>query len=369
MKSIDKILTLFFLLTSLCLAEETIKLSQQQLDKLGVKLGKLEAVDQVPLFNAPASVTVPPSEEYIVTAPQSGLISKLDAAIGDQVDKNQVIALLNSPEFLSLQRRFLKTNSNRRLAFSGFQRDKKLFAEGVISERRWQETKTRYLGLVSEANETRQLLEIAGMSQGDIASLSKTRKFSAQLKIRSPISGVVLERSVVAGERVDMLAPLYRVANLSTLWLEIYVPQEKISKLRVGDKLHIKDTTVSARITMLGKNVNSENQTILARAVITNPNSNIRVGQRVTVQVIQQSKKQTYKISNSGIAQREGSYHIFIHNKDGFIVREINILGRVSSHSMIAGNLTGLEQVAVQGSVALKAVWMGLGADEETQGE
>ncbi len=365
MKSINKILTLFFILTSLCLAEETIKLSQQQLDKLGVKLGKLEAVDQVPLFNAPASVTVPPSEEYIISAPQSGLVSRLDAAIGDQVDKNQLIALLNSPEFLSLQRRFLKTNSNRRLAFAGYQRDKKLFAEGVISERRWQETKTRYLGLVSEVNETRQLMVIAGMSQEDINTLAKTRQLSSQLKIRTPISGAVLDRSVVAGERVDMLAPLYRIANLSTLWLEVYVPQEKISKLRMGDKLLVKDSPVSAKISMLGRNVNSENQTILVRAVIENPNSNIRVGQRVTVQVIQQSEKQSYKISNSGIAQSEGKYYIFIRNDDGFLVREINILGRESNHSIIAGELTGQELAVIQGSVALKAIWLGLGADED----
>ena len=369
MRTIIKFLSFFFLFTSFCLATETIELSQLQIDKLGVKIGNLEVVEQVPLFNAPAKVTVPPSEEFVISAPQSGLVSKLSVAIGDHVEKDQVIAVLKSPEFLSLQRRFLKTISNRSLAYTGYQRDKKLFAEGVISQRRWQETKTRYLGLVSEVNETRQLLEISGMSQEDIKSLARTRRLSGELKVHTPISGVVLDRSVVAGERVDELAPLYRIANLSTLWLEVDVPQEKISKLRIGDKLLVKDTAVSALISMLGKNVNSENQTILVRAVVENPNSNVRVGQRVTVQVIQQSEKQVFKISNSGIAQSEGKYYIFIRSNDGFLVKELNILGRERSHSMITGNLTGQEKVAVQGSVALKAVWLGLGADEEAQGE
>ncbi len=369
MRTILKFLTLFFLLTSFCLATETIKVSQQQIDKLGVKLGKLEPVEQVVLFNTPAKVTVPPSEEFVISAPQSGLLSKLKVAIGDQVEKDQLIAVLKSPEFLSLQRRFLKTISDQGLAYAGYQRDKKLFAEGVISQRRWQETKTRYFGLVSEVNETRQLLEISGMTKEEIKSLTRTRRLSGELMVHTPMSGVVLDRSVVAGERVDMLAPLYRIANLSTLWLEVDVPQEKIARLKIGDKLIVKDTVVSARISMLGKNVNSENQTVLVRAVIETPNSNVRVGQRVTVQVIQQSEKQVFKISNAGIAQSEGKYYLFIRSNDGFLVKEIDIMGRESSYSMIHGDLTGLEQVAVQGSVALKAVWLGLGADEEGQGE
>ncbi len=369
MKIIIKLITIFLLLISFCHAEEAIKLSQQQLNKLGVKLGRFEAVDQIPLFYAPATVTVPPSEEYIISASQSGLVGYLDVTIGDYVDKDQVVAVLNSPEFLSLQRRFLKTVSHRRLAYAGYQRDKKLFTEGIISERRWLETKTRYLGLVSEANEIRQLLEISGMSQKAIKILLHTRQLSGQLKVRTPISGVVLDRFVVSGERVDILAPLYRIADLSTLWLEVDVPQEKITKLKIGDKLLVKDTAVTALVSMLGKNVNLENQTVLVRAVIENPDSNIRIGQRLTVQIIQHSEMPAYKISNTGIAQREGKNHVFIRSKEGFLVKEINILGKDGGYVMVVGDLSGQEQVAVQGSVALKAIWLGLGADEEAQGE
>ena len=364
-----KILLCYFLFISVCSAEsDVIKISQAQLYNLGIKLGKLEPVKQIPLLYAPAKVSVPPTEEYLISASQAGLISKLNVAIGDQVQQGQILAYIKSPELLALQRQFLKANSDRRLAKAGFERDKKLLAEGVISDRRWQETRARYFGYVSEVNEARQLLEIAGMAKSDINILANTHKLSSQLNVRAPISGVVLDRLVVAGERIDMLAPLYRIANLETLWLEIHVPQEQVGNLKIGDKVQINNSSVTGQISLLGQSVNPDNQTILARAVIDGEKPNVRVGQTVTTQIVQTSESSGFKIPNAGIAQIEGKYHIFIRNAEGFLVKDITILGKESTYSIISGDLTGQEEIAIRGGVALKANWLGLGSDEDSGG-
>lgn len=359
----------YFLVVSVGSAEsDVIKISQAQIFNLGIKLGKLEPVNKIPLLYAPATVTVPPSEEYLISASQAGLISKLSVAIGDQVQQGQVLAHIKSPELLALQRQFLKASSERRLAKAGFERDKKLLYEGVISDRRWQETRARYLGFVSEVNEARQLLEIAGLSNSDINQLVKTRKLTSQLNVRAPISGVILERKVVAGERIDMLAPIFRIANLETLWLEINVPQEQAGNLKIGDKVQINNSSISAQISLLGQSVNTENQTILARAMIDGEKPNVRIGQTVTIQIIQTSASSGYKVPNAGIAQHEGDYHIFIRNSEGFSVKDITILGKESNYSIIEGDLIGQEEIAIRGGVALKANWLGLGSDENSGG-
>jgi cobalt-zinc-cadmium efflux system membrane fusion protein len=359
----------YFLLVSVCSAEsDLIKISEAQIFNLGIKLGKLEPVNKIPLLYAPAKVTVPPTQEYLISASQAGLISKLNIAIGDQVKQGQVLAYIKSPELLTLQRQFLKANSNRRLAKAGFERDKKLLDEGVISDRRWQETRARYLGFVSEVNEARQLLEIAGLSKSDLKQLGKTHKLTSQLNVRAPISGVILDRLVVAGERIDMLAPIFRIANLETLWLDIHVPQEQVGNIRIGDKVQINNSSITAQISLLGQSVNPENQTVLARAVIDSEKPNVRVGQTVTTQIIQTSSRSGYKVPNSGIAQHEGEYHIFIRNAEGFLVKDITILGKESSYSIIGGDLTGQEEIAIRGGVALKANWLGLGSDENSGG-
>jgi cobalt-zinc-cadmium efflux system membrane fusion protein len=361
-------------------SENVIQISKAHLENLGVKLGKLEAVKQIPVLYAPAQVVVPPTHEFIVSASQAGLINKLNVAIGDRVKKGQILAQLNSPELLSLQRLYLKADSELQLGLISYQRDKKLLEEGVIADRRWQETRSQYNAFVSEANEHRQLLEIAGMSDNDIKHLNRTRKLTSQLNVYAPISAVVIDRMAIAGARIDILAPLYRIANLDELWLEINIPQERIGSIKVGDQVLIESTigamealeqrkeqslaAVKAEISLLGQSVNPENQTILARAIIKGEQTAVKAGQRINIRIIHTSDKGAFKIPNAAIAQNEGKAFIFIRNPQGFLVHPVTVIGKQDDESIISDEFTGDEDIAVNGAVALKANWLGLGSNE-----
>jgi len=345
-------------------AGNTIQIAQDHFNNLGVTLGKLQPAKQIPVLSAPAKVVIPPTREYVVSASQAGLITQLNAAIGDKVKKGEVLAQLNSPDLLTLQREYLKASSVLQLASNTYQRDKKLMEEGVIADRRWQETRNQYQSFASEANEHRQLLEIAGMSANDIDRLGKTHRLSSQLNVHSPISGVVMERMAVAGTRIDILAPIYRIANLDELWLEINIPHERIGSIKVGDQVLVENTPISAEITLLGQSVNQENQTILARATIKDNQSVIRVGQTINARIIQTSENAVFKVPNAAIAQSEGKSFIFIRNRDGFKVSPVTVIGKQAEESIISGDLTGNEDIAINGAVALKANWLGLGSAE-----
>lgn len=353
--------------------ENSIRISQENIDNLGVKLGKLEPVTQFPVLSAPAKVVVPPAQEYIVSATQAGFIEKLDAAIGDKVIKGQVLAQLNSPDLLTLQQAYLKAGNTLQLAAAIYRRDKKLLEEGVISDRRWQETSSQYISAVSEADGQKQLLEISGMTAVELDQLGKKHRLTRQLNVRAPIAGVVIERLAVAGTHVDMMAPLYRIANLDELWLEIAIPQERMGSIKIGDRVEVENAVAPegikgtgrspvAKITLLGQSVNPENQTILVRAVVaTKDTASLRAGQRLNTRIIQASDKAAFKIPNAAIAQNEGKAFIFIRNQQGFSVAQVTVAGKQGDESIISGELSGNEEIAVKGAVALKANWLGLG--------
>jgi len=359
--------------------ENTIKISGEHFNNLGVSLGKLTAASQIPVLYAPAKVVIPPAQEFIVSASQPGLVAKLNAAVGDKVKKGDVLAQINSPALLALQGQYLKAGSVLHLATATYNRDKKLLKDGVISDRREQETLSQYNAALLDANEARQLLEIAGMSANDINSLGNSHRLNSMLNVLAPISGVVIERMAVAGTRIDSLTPIYRIANLDELWLEINIPQERMANIKIGDKVLIENSTsgqdleqrkevsplpVSAQISLLGQSVNPENQTLLARAVIKGAQSAVRPGQKINIQIIQLSDKAIYTIPNVAIAQNEGKSFIFVRNQTGFQVVPVNIIGKQEEDSIISGELTGNEEIAIKGAVALKANWLGLGSVE-----
>ena len=346
------------------IAENTIQISEDHFNNLGVILGKLEPAKQIPILTAPAKVAIPPAHEYIVSASQAGLITKLYASTGDKVKKGEVLAQLDSPELLSMQLLYLKADSDMQLGSLSYQRDKKLLEDGVIAGRRWQETRSQYNAFVSVVSEHKQLLEIAGMTNREIDHLRKTRQLSALLNVRAPISGIVMEQMTVAGKRVDMLTPLYRLADLNNLRLDIDVPQERIDSIKVGDQVQIENTPVKGEITLIGQSVNPANKTVLARAAIKVNQAEIRAGQTISVQIIKPSRNSAFKVPNTAIAQNEGKSFIFVRTQGEFKVIPVTVLGKQDDKSFISGDLTGNEDIAVKGAAALKANWLGLGGAE-----
>jgi cobalt-zinc-cadmium efflux system membrane fusion protein len=346
------------------LAEEQITLSTAQINNLGVKIGSLTAVKSVPLMDAPAKVSIPPANEYLVSTSHAGLVNQIYVSIGDEVVKGQVLAMVRSPELLALQQRHLKSVNDLRVAKTKFTRDGKLYKEGVIADRRWLETKANYQVFKSHFNETRQLLEITGISQSDIKALEKTHKMSSQLKIAAPISGVVLNRMVTAGERVDALVPLFRVANLEKLWLDISIPQQRIGQVHEGDTVLLDGTEIVAKIFLLSKSVNEENQTVLVRADVETGKDSLRLGQTFSVKIRQTSEHPMFKVPNAALAQFKGKSYLFVRNNKGFAVKPVQVLGREEQKSIIAGDINANNKIAIRGAVALKANFLRLGSDE-----
>ena len=353
------------LFSALSWAEDNfISLSQQQIDNLGIKVGKLKPASHVPLFTAPAKVVIPPAHDFIVSTSQAGLVVKMNASVGDKVTKGEVLGLINSPDLLTLQGNYLKAVGALKLASATYNRDLKLLKEGVVSGRNEQTSLSAYNAAKIEANEARQLLQIAGMSAADLKQLDSTGRLASQISIRSPVTGRVIERMAVSGTHVDPMSPLYRIANLDELWLEINIPQGYIDDVKIGDKVQVENALAEAQINVLGQSVNPENQTILARAIIRENPSSVRVGQKVNIQHMQTSDAVTYFMPDSGIAHQEGKTYLFIKEKKGFRVSQVNILGKQADGSVISGNLSGDETIAIDNAAALKANWLGLGSEE-----
>jgi len=361
-----KFLIVMLYLTSLGVlaAEDVLHISTEQLDNLGVKLGKLNIIDSAPLMDVPAKVIIPAMNERIVSSLYAGLVASIKVDIGDTVQKGQVLATVNSPEVLTLQREHLTSVNDFKLSEADFLRDKKLYKEKVISDRRWLKTRTSHEVFKSHLNETRQLLKMAGFAQQQVQALEKTQHLRAQLNITAPISGVVLAREVNMGQKVDALAPLFHVADIGTLWLELAIPEQHIQKISVGDKVLLSGIESSARIFLIAKSVDERSQTVLVRAEIESESPQVKLGQMLSVEVRSIHKQLIFQVPNTGLIQLEGQSFIFVRTELGFVLQAVRLLGRDALMASIMGDLQQESIIAVKGVMALKAHLLGLGGDE-----
>lgn len=342
-------------------AESLIKLDAQQIEHLDVRTIKPEIVDALPLAWAPARVVIPPDREFIVSAPQAGVISRIDVALGSTVTPGQVVAELQSPDLLTLQRDLLNASTEYNLAQSKLNRDQKLLDEGLISRLRWQETRSTFDKAQANLRQAEQVLSASGMTPKEIAELKQSRGISNNLVLRTPIRGVLLERLATVGQRVSMLAPLFRIGNVEQLWLEIDMPQERLKEIRLKDRVELEAPRIRATIIEVSQNVRPDSQSALVRALIDEHDESVRAGQNVNVQIMHASTDFICRVPLAAVVTEEGRQYVFVQNPDGFMAHQVKVAAVDGRKAIIHEGLTAEDRVAVQGVAALKATWTGLG--------
>jgi len=358
------LLTVLTFISSTVHAVDMINIDVNQRDALGIKTAPLQAATEYIGNQAPARVVIPPSQEHVVSTSQAGLVNKVNAAVGDNIKKGDLLVEIKSPDLIMLQREYLQALTQEQLLKSQMKRDQTLFEEGIIAQRRYLETKSQYMEASATLDERKQTLELAGMDATSIAKLRKTRKLTSTLSVNAQWKGVVLERMAVTGTRVEANAPLFRIADLSQLWLDMRVPISATQSLKPGSVITIKDTDVKAKLIMIGHEVDPGNQTVLVRGEVTQGIEKIRPGQFLEVQLTTQNGSTQYRIPAAALVRSGDQTVVFIEGNQGFRILPVRLLSQQGDYAVIAGDLSANDRIAVTGIAAIKGAWQGLGGGE-----
>ena len=360
-----------FLLAALCLtpsafAADELTLSANQKQTLGIATAPLPPKQQGELAGMPAQVVIPGNQLFTVSTPLAAMVEQTLVGIGDAVRKGQVLATLQSPALAEAQRGLLQAATQSQLAKDNMARDEKLWQDGIIAESRYRATQSQYREASAALAERRQMLKLSGMSDSAIAQLQSGNNLNSLLSVASPIDGVILEKTANAGQRLDAAVPLFKVARLNPLGLEIQAPLSSTQGLKVGASVSIPAYGASGKLTAIGRSLSGGNQTILLRALINKGTESLRPGQYLEASIDTSSDNSAqWNVPNSALARIEGKTLIFVETGKGFRGESVTVLHEGATNSLISGKFGGTEKIAVQGVSALKAQMMGIGGAEK----
>jgi cobalt-zinc-cadmium efflux system membrane fusion protein len=367
----DKKKLIGFILTLLSLpllaAEQSlpqIVMTLKQQQSVGVVVAPLAAATALVSSRLPGEITVPVNQERVISTSQSGLIDALFVAAGQQVKKGQAVAHISSPELVGLQRDYLQTLTQLRLARNTLDRDGELFKDGIIAERRYLTTKSTYDELNAVLMQRRQSLKLAGMGDAAISRLESTSNYSAGMTLSAPIDGQVLEQMATIGQRVDPAMPLLRVGRLNPLWLEIHAPVESLGRVSNGMLVRIPKYAAEGKVIAVIRNVNKNDQTMHVRAEITRNTERLSPGQFVEVEIATPVvSRQQYSVPKKAVIRNGRESYVFVQNTQGFAPRQVQVVSEQADQIVIANGLSGSENIAVSGTAAIKAAWVGTGGE------
>ncbi|MCA9693246.1 MAG: efflux RND transporter periplasmic adaptor subunit, partial [Myxococcales bacterium] len=199
-----------------------------------------------------------------ITPWTGGRIDRLLVRVtGTRIGKNQVVARLYSPEIYT---------ATRELALAAAQAKKLAKSPHGGAQ----------LG-ASTLAAARTRLRLLGVADREIEKIERTGKAPSDIDIRAPFSGTVLERHVEEGQYVAAGTPLYSVADLSEVWVQIDAYESDLPHLHVGQEVEL---TVEAlpgedfvgKIAFIDPVVDRKQRTARVRVEVKNRDGQLRPG-------------------------------------------------------------------------------------------
>jgi cobalt-zinc-cadmium efflux system membrane fusion protein len=181
--------------------ERFVAINAQQRLALGIQVAPPHSATEMQGAAVPGKVVVPNAQLVVVSASQPGLVERLFVAAGEQVKKGQALGRLRSPKLLALQREYLKTLAQLRVASRNLERDRRLAEKGIVTERQLLMSSGRWEVLKVQHSSLHEFLRLSGMSEAVIHELEVQGRYHSQLVIESPRDGVVLTQMMPHGTR------------------------------------------------------------------------------------------------------------------------------------------------------------------------
>ena len=226
------------------------------------------------------------TKQNIVLYPQfSSQLKKLHVVVGDEVKKGAVLATLDD-NGLSQQLNQLKVQEA--LAKTTFERQEKLWAQNIGSELQFLQAKTQYE-----------------------AQKSLTQQLSQQLEktqIIAPFDGTIDAVLAEAGTVVSAGAsPVFRLVNLSNMYLKADVPESYLSEVVAGKKVMVDfpvlGLKVASKVRSVGRYINPGNRTFSIEVDLPKQTSQIKPNLTAQIQINDYTSEQALLVPQSVISE------------------------------------------------------------------
>ncbi|MCO8120877.1 efflux RND transporter periplasmic adaptor subunit [Stieleria sp. TO1_6] len=185
--------------------------------------------------------------------------------VGVQVREGDDLALIFSPKMFTAQTEYVASLESKSVGrFSVNSSDLRVMAEENLGE----------LGMTSE----------------QIAELKKTRKPQSRIRIKSPQTGTVLEKTAVEGDYVKTGQKIYRIADLTSVWMMLDLFPDDAALIRFGQQVEAEiqsrpGEVFTGRVAFIDPTVDPTTRTVQVRVEVMNFDGKLRPGDYATARI------------------------------------------------------------------------------------
>ena len=309
-----------------------------------------------------------------------GRIVRLYAGQGSRVTKGQKLADLESDDIDQAEADYLKAladyeNARRtssaeiKLAQANYDRTKMLYEQTITAGKNLQAAE-HDLEVAKSAGDSslastkaaltaaRRHLLILGLRDSDIDALSGKPGLAAVFSLTSPIQGIVVERTATVGATVGSDANLFKIIDISRVWIDADVFERDLARVRTGQDVKVSvpafpGATFTGKVILVNSVVDPESRTVKVRTEVPNPDNRLKPDMFANVSIITAQNRAAISIPQSALLNDEGKTIVFVADGNTYKKRQVTAGIQANDRVEIIDGLQAGDKVVVKGNYLL----------------
>jgi cobalt-zinc-cadmium efflux system membrane fusion protein len=331
--------------------------------RAGFKTAIVGAADVGAAVAVPGTVMPNAYREVKVTPIAGGIVTKVNAELGAQVQRGAPLAILFSAELAEAQTRYLSMRAMLEADHKKLERTQRLVEIGAASRQEMEEVTAVHAGHETEVAAAGQRLLLLGLTRERLDNLKEPGQVVSQVVVPAPMDGVVTMRSANPGQVVAMGQEMFVVTDLGTVWLVGDLYEQDFPAVRVGSAATVTTTaypgfTARGRVSYIDPRVDPQTRTAKVRVEVPNLDGRLRLGMYVNMVFAGAAAPRQIVVPRAAVQSMGDRHVVFIPvaGEEGKFLRRKIRLGMASadSHVVLDGLRAG-DTVVTEGSFLLRA--------------
>jgi RND family efflux transporter MFP subunit len=192
-----------------------------------------------------------------------------------------------------------------------------------------------------------------------VQRIERTGKIERAIVLSAPATGVVVEKKTLEGAHVNAGDELFKIADLSRVWVYVHVYEMDVPFVKVGQRVTIRSPydpgqTLEGKVDYIFPWVGDKSRDVRARLAFKNPNGALKPGMYVNADIHADLRKQALLVSDSAVIRTGTRSVVFVAGNDGtFAPRTIQLGVELDNSVQVSSGLKAGERVVTDGQFML----------------
>ena len=336
-----------------------VKLTPEQIKLVEIKTAPVKE-DQIAVeLVLNAEVTANQDKTIQILAKTSGVISSIKKLLGDKVRADETMAFIASRELAEAEAAYTTAKSKADFAKSQMVREEGLWRQKVTAEQDYLSAKAAANQAEAEVAAAEQKLKL--LEANHTNAPDHTGRAMIGVPVNAPFDGTIIEKRVSLGDQVNDQSPLFKIADLDTVWVIANVFEKDLERVEVGQTAMVSvrahpDRVFEGPVTWVAAVLDEKTRTMQARIEINNKDGHLKPGSFATAVLKIVTSPTSLSVPLAAIQRQKSQSIVFVRADDGvFQRREVRIGEKSTDAVEILDGLKAGEIVVTSGSFILKS--------------